>query len=45
MSTKGVTKPIHRLGWLVAIWTLSVLGLGAFAAVFRLLMSTAGLTP
>ena len=33
-----------RIGWLVLIWTVSVLGLGAVAYLFRLLMNFAGLT-
>ncbi|MBO3275145.1 DUF2474 domain-containing protein [Pseudomonas schmalbachii] len=32
-----------RLGWLVLIWTASVLALGAAAWLMRLLMSAAGL--
>ncbi len=34
-----------RLGWLVAIWSGSVLALGVFALLFRLLMRVAGLSP
>jgi len=34
----------RRVGWLVLIWTLSVLALGAVAGLMRLLMSSAGLT-
>ncbi|MDL2409563.1 DUF2474 domain-containing protein [Rhizobium calliandrae] len=33
-----------RLGWMVAIWVLSVVTLGIFASVFRMFMSLAGLT-
>lgn len=33
-----------RIGWLVLIWTASVLALGAVALAFRLLMNLAGLT-
>ncbi|QIO36894.1 DUF2474 domain-containing protein [Bradyrhizobium sp. 1(2017)] len=33
-----------RLGWLVLIWTASVLTLGAVALMFRGLMNAAGLT-
>ncbi|CUU20964.1 hypothetical protein ABIB94_001071 [Bradyrhizobium sp. JR7.2] len=33
-----------RLGWLVIIWAASVATLGIVALLFRLLMSTAGLT-
>jgi hypothetical protein len=33
-----------RIGWLVLIWTVSVLGLAAVAYLFRLLMNFAGLT-
>lgn len=34
----------RRLGWLVLIWSASVLALGAVAFLFRLLMGFAGLT-
>jgi hypothetical protein len=33
-----------RIGWLVLIWTASVLALGLVALAFRLLMNLAGLT-
>jgi uncharacterized protein DUF2474 len=33
-----------RMGWLIAIWTASVLALGAVAWVIRQLMGFAGLT-
>lgn len=33
-----------RIGWLVLIWTVSVLALGTVAYLFRLLMNLAGLT-
>jgi hypothetical protein len=33
-----------RLVWLIAIWTASVLALGAVAGVIRHLMGVAGLT-
>jgi hypothetical protein len=33
-----------RIGWLVLIWTASVLALGAVALAFRFLMNLAGLT-
>jgi hypothetical protein len=35
---------LKRVGWLVLIWTLSVLALGVFALVFRIFMKLAGLT-
>jgi len=35
---------LTRLGWLVLIWSASVLALGAIALTFRLLMAAAGLT-
>lgn len=33
-----------QIGWLIAIWSGSVLVLGVFAFAFRLLMKLAGLT-
>lgn len=33
-----------RIGWLILIWTASVLALGVVALAFRLLMNLAGLT-
>ncbi|UPG74521.1 DUF2474 domain-containing protein (plasmid) [Roseomonas gilardii subsp. gilardii] len=35
----------RQLGWLVLIWSGSVLALGVVAMAFRLLMRLAGLTP
>ncbi len=35
---------LKRIGWLVLIWTLSVLALGIVAILFRALMKLAGLT-
>ncbi len=35
---------LKRVGWLVLIWTGSVLALAAVAVLFRLLMSLAGMT-
>jgi hypothetical protein len=35
---------LKRLGWLVLIWTASVLALGIVAALFRVFMNFAGLT-
>lgn len=32
-----------RVGWLVVIWSASVLGLFAVASLFRLLMNAAGM--
>lgn len=42
----GPRRPswLRRLGWLVAIWTASVLALGVAAVAFRWLMGAAGLT-
>ncbi|SDO04843.1 DUF2474 domain-containing protein [Pseudomonas jinjuensis] len=37
--------PLHRrLGWLVLIWTASVLALGVVAWLLRMAMSAAGLS-
>jgi hypothetical protein len=36
---------LRRSAWLIAIWTASVLALGIAALLFRLVMSSAGLTP
>ncbi|PSJ64760.1 DUF2474 domain-containing protein [Kumtagia ephedrae] len=35
---------LKRIGWLVLIWTASVLALGLVALAFRLIMNLAGLT-
>lgn len=35
---------LRRIGWLVLIWTLSVLALAAVAAVIRVIMTAVGLT-
>ncbi|WP_269933135.1 DUF2474 domain-containing protein [Aminobacter sp. HY435] len=35
---------VKRIGWLVLIWTASVLSLGVVAYLFRFLMGLAGLT-
>jgi hypothetical protein len=38
-------KPLwQRVGWLVAIWTLSVLALGAVSYLLRMFMTAAGLS-
>jgi hypothetical protein len=34
----------HRIGWLVLIWTVSVVALGMLALAFRILINLAGLT-
>ncbi len=34
----------RRVGWLVLIWTASVLALAAVAVIIRVFMSAAGLT-
>ncbi|GLZ84101.1 DUF2474 domain-containing protein [Pseudomonas sp. BN414] len=42
---KSEKKPLwQRLGWLVGIWTLSVLALGAVAYLLRMFMTAAGLS-
>ena len=33
-----------RIGWLILIWTASVIALAIVAVLFRILMSAAGLT-
>ncbi len=35
---------VRRLGWLVLIWTASVIALALVAALLRVLMNLAGLT-
>jgi hypothetical protein len=35
---------LRRIGWLVLIWSASVLALAIVAALFRALMTLAGLT-
>jgi len=35
---------LKRMGWLVLIWCLSVVGLGAVAWLLRLFMQAAGLS-
>jgi hypothetical protein len=35
---------VRRLGWLVLIWTLSVIALAVVAALLHTLMTVAGLT-
>jgi hypothetical protein len=34
----------YRVGWLVLIWTASVVALGVVALILRVIMSVAGLT-
>lgn len=34
-----------KLGWFILLWAVSVLALGAFAYVFRILMRAVGLSP
>ncbi|RUO99978.1 MAG: DUF2474 domain-containing protein [Hyphomicrobium sp.] len=43
---QGTHRPswTRRFGWLVLIWTASVLALAVVAGIIRLLMSWAGLT-
>jgi hypothetical protein len=38
------TSWARRVGWLVLIWTASVIGLGLVALLFRMVMRVAGLT-
>ncbi|MBS0253190.1 MAG: DUF2474 domain-containing protein [Proteobacteria bacterium] len=40
----GKSSWAHRVGWLILIWTSSVLALGVAAGLMRLLMTQAGLT-
>jgi hypothetical protein len=35
---------LRRVGWLVLMWTASVLALGVVAGLFRVVMNLAGLT-
>ena len=45
MTTGGKRAvAVRQLAWLAAIWLLSVMALGVFAELFRLLMAAAGLT-
>ena len=45
MTTSGKRAVAARqLGWLAIIWLVSVMALGVFAELFRLLMAAAGLT-
>jgi hypothetical protein len=45
MSTKTTLQiQLRRVGWLLLIWTASVLTLGVVATLFRGLMKLAGLT-
>ena len=44
MNESDEKKPLwQRLGWLVAIWTGSVLALGAVSYLLRLFMQAAGM--
>jgi hypothetical protein len=36
---------LARIGWMIMIWTSSVMALGVFALAFRCAMMSAGLTP
>ncbi len=40
----GAQTWLRRVGWLVLIWTGSVLALGVVAGLFRAVMNLAGLT-
>jgi Protein of unknown function (DUF2474) len=45
MSVKMTLQmQLRRIGWLLLIWTSSVLALGVVATLFRGLMKLAGLT-
>ncbi|MNE04942.1 hypothetical protein D3C76_980220 [compost metagenome] len=44
MNSEEKTPLRKRLGWLVLIWTASVLALGVAAWLLRLMMSAAGLS-
>ncbi len=44
MPARGGALWLRRVGWLVLIWTASVLALGVAAYAVRLLMAAAGLT-
>jgi hypothetical protein len=43
-SSVPTTSWPRRIGWLVLIWTASVMALALVAVPFRMLMSVAGLT-
>lgn len=44
MTDAEENKPLwQRLGWLVVIWTASVLALGAVSYLLRLFMQAAGM--
>ena len=40
----GAPTWLRKVGWLVLIWTASVLALGVVAGLFRVVMNLAGLT-
>lgn len=43
-ETRPAGKPLwRRIGWLLILWSASVLALGVVAALFRLLMTAAGM--
>ncbi|VEI69098.1 Protein of uncharacterised function (DUF2474) [Serratia rubidaea] len=43
MKQKDATPWWKRVGWLVIIWSASVLGLFVVATIFRMLMTAAGM--
>jgi hypothetical protein len=43
-SNVPTTSWPRRIGWLVLIWTASVIALALVALLFRMVMSVAGLT-
>jgi hypothetical protein len=43
-ATDTRNKWLRRVGWLVLIWTASVVAMGIIAFLFRLAMTASGLT-
>jgi len=44
LSPSASRKWLSRVGWLILIWTTSVLALGAVALILRAIMSAVGMT-
>lgn len=44
LPSRGVLLWVRRLGWLLLLWTISVLALGGIAWLLRIVMGLAGLT-
>ena len=40
----GQQRWVHRIGWFILIWTVSVLALAAVATLLRAVMKLGGLT-